>query len=260
MGPITNEFMPSESLHPQGSGAGRWFQMTQWSMVIAAGDSQSPAQLDALNQLCSMYRPAVLTFIQRTGCTREEAEDITQDFFLHLQQKKSLATVNRDKGRFRSFLLASLRNFLSNHRVKMAAQKRGGQVTIIPLERETDARPESTIASLDMPPDQEWDWMWAQTVLQRVWSALEQDYVRRGEANLFNVLGEYVTESRELPSYAQVAAQLDKTEDAIKMAVKRMRERFGEKLRAEIHATMPDAKEADQELRHLIEVLSKRPV
>jgi RNA polymerase sigma-70 factor (ECF subfamily) len=248
--------MPSRQLAPNSDEGGRtWFEATHWTTVLAAGDSKSPEQIAALNKLCSAYRPAILAYIRSLGYRQEEAEDLTQNFFQHLLTKKALAALNHNKGRFRAFLRKALKNFLANEWDKKMTEKRGGNVKFIPIQPQTSSSHGPVEPANGLTPDKIWDRNWAMTVIKNAWERLERDYARRNESKLFEILRDYVAESQELPAYAVAAAEVGKSENAFKMAVKRVRDRFGEMVRAEIAKTVDSAEAVEEEIRYLFEVV-----
>jgi RNA polymerase sigma-70 factor (ECF subfamily) len=237
------------------TGVPAWLMATQWSVVSEAREKSSPRQMEALDKLCRTYRPAVLSYTRRRGFRPEEAEDITQDFFHRLVEKKSLSQVEKGKGRFRSFLLASLRNFLANEWDKRHADKRGNGREAVPLEATNpDGSPGPEPADTDAP-DKNWDHEWALTVLQGAWDRLQAEYKERGREKEYAALQPYLTEGQEMPTYAVMANRLETTEGAVKMEIKRMRERYGQLIREVIADSLSSRDQLEDELKHLMQAL-----
>jgi RNA polymerase sigma-70 factor (ECF subfamily) len=230
------------------------FNVTQWSLIMEAKGKSSPQQLEALNQLCQTYRPAVLAYVRRRGYRHEQAEDLTQDFFQHLLGKKAFTSVDRAKGKFRSFLLASLRHFMANEWDKQHAAKRGGDIPHVPLQATgPDGTPGPEPAD-PFTPDQHWDRAWAATVTDKAWQQLKGEYAARGQEKVFEALQTYSMNPGNRPTYAALAARLEMTEAAVKMAAGRLSQRLRELIEQVIAATVNSDEQLQEELRHLREV------
>jgi len=238
-------------------GMPRQFATTRWSVVLAAGDGETAGSREALARLCEIYWYPLYAFARRWGHTADEAQDLTQEFFARLLEKHYLGDVKPERGRFRSFLLASLKHFLLNERDRVLARKRGGGQVPIPLEFETaegryrlEPRDPST-------PETIFERRWALTLLDRVLSRLRCEYEESGRGPLFKALQGLLTGQVETPRYADLGALLGMTEGAVKVAAHRLRRRFGELLRQEIADTVADPAEVDDEIRYLFKVLSE---
>jgi RNA polymerase sigma-70 factor (ECF subfamily) len=223
-------------------------------MVLEA-QGQSPAAQEALEKLCQTYWRPVYSFIRRQGAGLEEAEDLTQGFFALLLERRDLETVRREKGRLRSYLLVSLKHFLTNERYRAMAVKRGEGRRLVPLDalgdREgADAAPADTLSA-----DQIYERRWALTVLDEVLAQLSDEYLRGGNAGLFDQLKKLLTDEPDRPSRAQIADQFGMTENAVKQAFHRLRQRYRELLHEEIARTVIAPGDVEDELRHLIAVL-----
>ena len=223
--------------------------------MLAAGRSDSTHARSALEKLCRTYWQPIYAYVRRQGHSPHDAQDLTQEFFARLLEKKSLADVDRGKGRFRSFLLASLKHFLANEWDKAKAQKRGGGQVLIPI----DAQSAETSCGVD-PADQAtaekiFERRWALAVLDHALKRLRQEHAQEGKENLFEQLKGTLTEASRSVRYSEIAAQLDMSEGAIKVAVHRLRHRYRELLRAEIAGTVAHPGEVEDELRHLLNVL-----
>lgn len=232
------------------------FATTHWSMVLLAGDDGSPGADGALARLCQIYWFPIYAFFRREGRTAEESEDLTQSFFAQVILNGQLARVHPDKGRFRSFLLASARNFLRNGWNHDHRLKRGGgaeTISINGLQAEEWYRLEPAD---DLSPEKLFDRHWAETLVEQVLALLQAECVAAGQAARFEVLRDFVLGDSGDDSYAQAGARLGMTESAVTSAIHRMRRRFRELLRREVSHTVENAGEVEAELRDLLVVLS----
>ena len=232
------------------------FAHTHWSVVVAARGSDSVHARAALEKLCQAYWPPIYAFVRRQGHGPHDAQDLTQEFFARLLEKNYLADVDRNKGRFRSFLLASLKHFLANEWDKAQAKKRGGGKIWIPIDVTTAETSCGFEPADNVTADKIYERRWALTLLDQVLRRLRQEYERDGKEKLFNQLKPTLTESSRTVGYAEIADRLGSTEGAIKVAVHRLRQRYRELLRAEIGETVATASEVDDELRNLFAALS----
>jgi RNA polymerase sigma factor (sigma-70 family) len=237
------------------------FASTQWSLVLAAGQSSSPDAERALSALCSAYWQPLYFYVRRRGYSVPEAQDLTQSFFTRLLEKDGFRHASQERGKFRSFLLVSLNNFLSNEREREQAQKRGGNLQIISLEEITsiEDRYRSEKALSGQTPEKLFERQWALTLIDRVLARLGKEFEAAGKAKMFDQLKPFLGGNESFP-YSRVAADLGMTEGALKVAVHRLRKHFRELLRDEIAQTMDDtgqSKEIDDEIRYLMEVLSR---
>ena len=244
-----------QRLGPDPVPGGYAFTTTHWSMVIAAGDSASPKASEALDTLCRIYWYPLYAYIRRDGHDSHAAQDLTQEFFSRLLEKHWLRNLEREKGRFRSFLLAALKHFLANERRDAQRQKRGGKAIIFSLDVE---RAEGRYA-MEPPdcvsPDKVFERRWAHTFIERTMKLLEDECAATGKGTLFQKLRGYVIGDRGDAIYANVAAELGMNEDAVKTAVKRLRLRYRALLRHEIAQTTSSPAEVENEILYLREVL-----
>jgi RNA polymerase sigma-70 factor (ECF subfamily) len=229
----------------------RDFRTTHWSVVLAAKRSDSPERMAALTALCKDYWYPLYAFVRRQGRDRHQAEDLTQGFFARLLEKNALGSVQRDQGRFRSFLLASLKNFLVNEWNRDHTVKRGGEYSIISWEDQPGEDRYVREPSHDATPERLFEQSWALTLIQTVLEQLKKEYADGGKSPLFEAIQAYLSEEAGAGTYAEIAAKLDMTEGAVKMSVFRMRSRFGILLRAQIAETVREEREVEEELRHL---------
>jgi RNA polymerase sigma-70 factor (ECF subfamily) len=242
----------SDSLAPE---VGK-FALTHWSVVLAAGRSQSTHARAALEELCRTYWHPIYTFIRRDGHSPHDAQDLTQEFFARLLEKRFLEAVDPAKGRFRSFLLASVKHFLANEWDKATAQRRGGGKRPLPI----DSRRAETSYELDLvenlSPDKAFERRWALTLLQQVLGRLRNEYLAEGKKDQFEELKSTLTGERRSIGYAEIAARLHTTEGAVKVAVHRMRQRYRQLLRDEIAHTVSTPQEIENEIRALFGALA----
>jgi len=231
------------------------FATTQWTVVLAAAGAGSSAANRALAQLCQRYWYPLYAYVRRSGHATHEAEDLTQEFFARLLVKNSLADVDRDKGKFRSFLLASLKHFLANEYDRTQAQKRGGGHTIVSLNRE-DADSRYALEPFhDLTPEKLFERRWALAVLAQVFARLGDELATEGKQPLFERLKPFLTAEKSALNYGDVGTELGMSEGAIKVAVHRLRRRYRELLRDEIGQTVSDPGEIDDEIRYLLSCL-----
>jgi len=228
------------------------FTTTHWSIILAAGGHDVTVSAAALEQLCRKYWYPVYAFIRRRGSEVSASEDLTQAFFAHLLEKETFKQVDRQKGRFRSFLLAALTNFLNNEWDKRQTLKRGGRCQFISLD-ETDAEGRYQLEPVDTgTPEKLFERRWALTLLEQVRARLKQEYVSNGKAELFSKLEPLITGDIAPGRYAELALALKMKEEAVRMALSRMRRRFGELLRNEIAQTVLTPTDVDDEIRYLL--------
>ncbi len=234
---------------------GAKFTTTQWSRVQTARDGNDSEARRALNELCQSYWHPLYAFIRRQGHDPDGAGDLTQAFFAELLEKDLLRLVDPSAGRFRSFLLASLKHFLSHERDRARALKRGGGVQTVSLDaRAAEDRLDSRAVDR-LTPEEIYERQWALTALDRSLDRLHRAAVESGTAEQFERLKPYLTGEASRAPYREVAAELGMTEGAVRGAVHRLRRRFGETLRAEIAETVADPADVDDEIRHLLTVI-----
>jgi RNA polymerase sigma-70 factor (ECF subfamily) len=245
---------PSTSPHSIPVGGAGEFATTHWSLVLEAGRDNSRAQV-ALARLCALYWYPLYAFARRTGLTPQDAEDATQSCLAHLVHSHALSTVARDKGRFRSFLLAALKNHLSHERERARAQKRGGGERLVELDAMAAEARYALEPADELSPDRLFDRRWALTVLDQAQQQLRAEYEAAGKENLFEALRPTLAGVRSGPTYSDIAAQLGMSEGAVKVAVHRLRDRYRSVLRSIVADTVAAPADVDAELRHLIGAL-----
>jgi RNA polymerase sigma-70 factor (ECF subfamily) len=229
------------------------FPTTLWTVVLRAGQDEPAQAQAALTQLCQTYWYPLYSFVRRRGSAPHDAQDLTQAFFAHLLEKRGLQRVDPELGRFRTFLLASLKHFLANDWDRAHACKRGGGKILVSLD---DASAESRYQlepTYDMTPERHFERQWAITLLDQVLDGLRAEYYADGNGALFEEFKAVIT-GQSAP-YAEMAARLHRSEGAIKVAVHRFRRRYREMIRDRIAETV-GADDVDDELRHLLAALS----
>jgi RNA polymerase sigma-70 factor (ECF subfamily) len=237
--------------HQHASPEGGWFTTTHWSVVLAAGHRASQQSRRALATLCETYWFPLYAYVRRTGYASHDAEELTQGFFTQLIEKEYLKDVDRQRGKFRSFLLAAMKHYLSKERERARAQKRGGGRVPISLDfRDAEHRYKLEPAD-ELTPERVYERRWALTLLDHVLERLQHDFAETGKLNVFERLKEYLTGKQGLPPYHKVAEELAMTEGAVKVAVHRLRRRYRELLKEEIAQTVAEPDEVDEELREL---------
>jgi RNA polymerase sigma-70 factor (ECF subfamily) len=230
------------------------FVTTQWSQVLIAG-REAPGARAALEQLCRVYWPPLYAYVRRAGYSREKSEDLTQEFFAQLLARNGVAQADPERGRFRSFLLSALKNFLANEWDRSRAQKRGGGATLLPLEFDTAENLFTQPVAPGDAPDRAFDRQWALTVLGQVLGRLRREYADSGREDLFLGLKGCLAGGRAEESYRSIGRGLGLSEGAVKVAVHRLRRRYRELLIGEITSTVAEPSVAQEELRHLFDSL-----
>lgn len=239
------------------AGSANWFVTTHWSVVLTAKQRDSSRAAAALEKLCRTYWRPLYAYVRHDGHDATEAQDLTQEFFARLLARDYLQHIRHQEGKFRSFLLSYLKNFLSEQRRKEGAQKRGGGCTFVSLD---DAAGEDgyLFEPVDeLTPDQVFERRWAQAIIQTALERLREEYTARDQAALFQLLQDYQPREPGGRSYAQLGDELGMTEAAVKSAVQRMRQRHRELLREEVGQTVTRPEEIEEELRHFRGVLSR---
>jgi RNA polymerase sigma factor (sigma-70 family) len=232
------------------------FITTHWSVVLTA-QGESPAAAEALEKLCRIYWWPLYGFVRREGYTPEEAQDLTQGFFALLLERKDLDVVRQEKGRLRSYLLVSLKNFLGKARRRELAIKRGGGQALVPLD-ELLARERADLEPAEaLSAERIYERRWALALLEQVLARLGEEYRVAGPAaaGLFEQLKQMLTDEPGRPSQAEIAEAMSMSENAVKQAFYRLRQRYRLLLREEIAHTVAAPGDVEDELRHFIAVL-----
>lgn len=231
------------------------FVTTHWSVVLAAGRSDTTRSRDALARLCQTYWYPLYAYVRRRGYSAHDAQDLTQGFFARILEKHSIACADPERGRFRSFILTAMNNFLGQEWEKARAQKRGGGSEVLSLDLAQAEQRYDLEPATSETPDKDFDKKWALALLESVMAQLEGEYLHENKPDLFNALKQTLTGARESQPYADLAKQLDTTEAAIKVAVHRLRRRYRELLQSEIANTVSSPDEVKEEMRHLFAAL-----
>ncbi|TWT76267.1 Sigma-70 region 2 [Planctomycetes bacterium CA13] len=238
-----------------------WFETTHWSLVLKAGHDSSPDSDDALARLCEVYWYPLYAYVRKRVGTVHDAQDLTQAFFARLIEKGFLHDVDKSCGKFRSFLLASIKHFIANEHKRDRAEKRGGgrqnlSLDFVPLDFE-DAERRYCIEPIDtMTPELLYERRWALTLLDQVISRLEQEFEKSGKSVWFAALKPLLTAAPDAPSHREAANQLGSTEAAVKAAAHRLRRRCRTVLREEIAQTVTAPDQIEEEIQELFQSVS----
>lgn len=248
--------MSSEQANESSYPSGDVFATTHWTVVLAAGRRSTVQSDQALEQLCRTYWFPLYAYVRRRGHTKEDAEDLIQEFFARFLARNYLANVSSERGRFRAFLLASLKHFLANEWDKTQRQKRGGKVVHLSLDWQT-ADTQFQVAAVNEPsPDKAFDREWAVALLAKVIEQLQAECVADGKAKLFEQLKIFLTAGKGELSHAEAAHKLGMDETAVRVTVHRLRKRYRQLLRDELAQTLTDAADVDGEMRALFGAFS----
>ena len=232
------------------------FPTTRWTLVVAAGDPHRKEARSALVYLCENYWYPLYAYLRRRGYSADEAQDLTQDFFVRVLEGRYLDRADPEKGRFRSFILTSLKFFVADEEDRQRARKRGGG-TVVPLEFSSGEERYQREPAHDETPERIFERRWALTVLDRVVEKLRNEFVHHGHLEHFERLKVFLLGQSDAP-YAALARQMDTSEGAIKVAIHRLRKRYRELVRQEIADTVADPAEVESELRYLAAVLTRK--
>lgn len=248
--------MPEDPRPPSGPHRSS-FPTTHWSLVVAAGGSGGAESRHALDELCRLYWPPVYSFVRSGGRDAEAALDLTQGFFARLLEKGDLKQADRTRGRFRSFLLASVKHFVANEWDRARAQRRGGGTTLASLDVEdAEARYGPSLAA-PQTPETIYEKQWAMTLLGNAMTRLEAEMAGSKHARHFPRFKPFLTLAGGDESYRGLAREIGSSEPSVKVAIHRMRRRFGALVREEVSHTLDDPRpaEVDDEIRYLFTVL-----
>ena len=247
---------PSDDVEPSTKVSGL-FATTHWSVVLAAGHGTETLAADALERLCGTYWRPLYLFVRSSGYDEETAKDLTQAFFERLLGKDYVKDADPTRGRFRTFLLAALKHFLANEWDRTKTVKRGGRCRFVPLETAVAEAELQRDARRDLNPEQLFERRWAMALLDQVHQELEAEQAASGRAARFSALEVYLTGDKERPPYSATATQLGMNVEAVRKAVERLRQRYGQLLRQAVAQTVSSPEEIEAELRHLRVVLSR---
>lgn len=246
-----NEFRPALNGIKPGA-----FLTTRWSCVLRAGSPGGEGAERALEELCADYWRPLYHFARRSGYASHDAEDLTQGFIAGLLESHSIARARPDRGRFRAFLLGSFGHYIANHRRGELAVKRGGGVMPVSLDADDAERHYMALTPDTRTPETLYEMAWAQALLEKVTARLRGEYAAAGRLALFDALQPFLAGAAGRPGYAALGAELGMSETAVSVAMHRMRKRYGSLLREEIAATLASEDEIDDELRHLMQIVS----
>lgn len=233
-----------------------WFATTHWSVVLAAGDRAGTRSAAALQTLCQTYWYPLYAYVRQKGYASQDAEDLTQSFFMHLLDNDRLGHLTRDKGKFRSFLLTALNHFLVDQWKRASAQKRGGGQTILRLDMQEAETRYSQEPVDTTTPEKLFAQNWAVTLLNTVFAQLQQEQKDQGKGEQFEQLRFCLTGRRSAVPYAELAEHMKTSQAALKVLVHRLRQRYRELLRQEVAHTVSGPDEVEEELQYLFQVLS----
>jgi len=231
------------------------FPTTRWTLVVAAGDPHRKDARSALVSLCENYWYPLYAYLRRCGYPAHEAQDLTQEFFVRLLEGRYLDRADRGKGRFRSFILTSLRFFVADQGDRQRASKRGGE--FVSLEFSSGEERYQREPEHDETPERIFERRWALSVLDRVVERLRSEFVQHGHPEHFDRLKVCLLGQSDAP-YARLAQEMNTSEGALKVAIHRFRKRYRELFRQEIADTVADPTEVEPELRYLASVLTRK--
>jgi RNA polymerase sigma-70 factor (ECF subfamily) len=231
------------------------FHTTHWTVVLAARDKHGTAAQEALASLCSTYWYPLYAFIRRQGSNPHEAEDLTQEFFLRFLERHALGSVQPAAGKFRSFLLACLKNFLANERERAQAQRRGGGQPLVPLDSANAETRYSSEPADARTPEVLFERRWAFAVVERTMKDLRCEYSSSEKRELFDDLEGFLPGGQGNASRAELASKRGVSVGAIDVAIHRLRQRFGGLLREQVVKTVSSDAEVEEEIRYLISVI-----
>ena len=234
------------------------FHTTHWTAVLLAGQLGSPAAEAALEGLCRTYWYPLYSYSRRVGWSVSDGEDLTQQFLTDFIRRNSFAAATPERGRFRNFLLASFKNFLTNDYHRQAAIKRGGCIDFVSMNDTTEGGPfPGGLMDLNTP-ERDYDRAWAMTLLAKVMQDLKADYLAADKSTTFDLLHVFLTSDCSEMSYAKIGSELGISTAAVKMAVLRLRQRYSQMLRREIARTLADPAMVEEEFAHLVKALAGR--
>ena len=238
------------------AGGSGWFNTTHWSVVLNAADGSAAGASEALEKLCRTYWYPLYAYVRRTGHSPEDAQDLTQEFFARFLARNYLARADRRRGKFRTFLLASLKNFLTNEWHRANATKRGAHVTHLSLDAIEAEQLYLKDASHNLTADKLYELSWALALLEHVRARVRQEYVAEGRGERFEAAEQFLPGCQTGLAYAEAARRIGVPEGTLKSDVNRLKRRYRELLRAEIAHTVAEPEGIADELRHLMKVLS----
>ena len=235
----------------------QWFTTTHWSVVLAAGQESSSLAEAALEKLCRTYWYPLYAYVRRQGHSPHDAQDLTQGFFARLLEKNWVGAADREKGKFRSFLLSLLNHYLGDERDRASAVKRGGGKPLISLDEQTAENLFLQEPASALSPEKEFEKRWAAAVLQQAMTRLREEFERAGKGRTFDDLKLFLEGEASSGDYAAIAAGLGMSANAIAVTVHRLRQRYRELVRIEVANTVGSPNEVEEEMRYLFSVLAQ---
>ncbi len=232
------------------------FMSTRWSLVISAGQAEGRERQDALRELCQRYWQPLYAFIRRRGHESPEAQDLTQSFLVSVLEKNPLKVARQDRGRFRSFILGCLKNFLEHEKEALKAKKRGGGKTLIAFDGSAAEQLYQPVAK-QPTAEEAFDFAWMKTLLAQVMERLSEPYRKEGKSTLFARIAPGIY-GAEFVNCQEVAGELEMAPAAVRQAVSRLRKKYRELLLEEIGQTVSDPGEAEEEIRHLFAIAARK--
>jgi len=236
---------------------GASFATTHWSIVARSALTDVPEAANALAELCETYWPPIYSFIRRRGYAPADAKDLTQSFFAYFLQNKAYAHTDRLKGKFRSFLLASVKNFLADNWDRSQAARRGGGLQLISFDQETAEAFYDAASASDATAERLFELRWAKSLTESALDSLREELCAEGKLKLFEQLKNFLTGGSVLPSYDEASARTELPRATVKTHVHRLRQRYREIVRREIGRTVSSPHEVDEEVRYLCDVLAQ---
>ena len=252
----THEVPDGTAATPARAQTGAWFVTTRWSLVLAARQDDAATGRKALEHLCTIYWPPIYAFIRREGHPAQDAEDLTQGFFAHILEKDFLTHLKHQEGRFRSFLLKFLKHYLSDQRDRAGALKRGGGKTILSLDQLAEEQRLQSEPADTSTPEQAYERRYVQALLDQAVARLKREYEESGRSQLFERFKDLQPGQRGDSTYAELGKELGMSEQAVKNAVLRFRDRYTEILHDEIAQTVGDPAGLEDEIRHLLRLIA----
>ncbi len=232
------------------------FHTTNWSVVVRAMESQSPASVQrALGDFCQAYWPPLYTFVRRRGYAPVDAQDLVQGFFAHLLAEDTLSRANREKGRLRTFLLGALQRYLANEYERVHTLKRGAGQQVVSMDDGLAGATEALMAISDLNDVNSYDRIWIQTLVDRAWERLQNEFAVEGKIDLLNEIKPFLIGGTELASQEEVAARLEMPFATLRTVLRRTRLRYRDALRGEVARTTADPAQVDDEMRYLYQLL-----
>jgi RNA polymerase sigma-70 factor (ECF subfamily) len=242
---------------PAPGGTAAVFATTHWSVVLEAGNQESPHAREALEQLCRVYWRPLYAYVRKRGYSPDEAPDLVQEFFARVIEKNYFGAADRQRGRFRTFLLASMEHFLAKEWRRAHRLKRGGGQSFVSIDAQ-DAEGTWRAEPVDeLTAEKLYDRRWALALLEQALGQLRAEYAGSGRGPVFEALAVVLSGDKPDVSYAELGARLGMSEGAVKVAVHRLRQRYGEVVRTQVGDTVSRPEQVDEELQHLFAALGR---